>query len=132
MVGSETCCRPEPLSSLSIGGRPRLRAYLIGAGGQVLERAVAPESGIQSVAAGGFPAALDAACSNWFAEADGLPVLMAGMVGSRNGWAEAAYAAPPCRRGRTWRPLCCPFRRLTDRSSLFPVWIAAARTAAMT
>ena len=77
-------------------GTTRLRAYLIGAGGQVLERAVAPESGIQSVAAGGFPAALDAACSNWFAEADGLPVLMAGMVGSRNGWAEAAYVAPPC------------------------------------
>ena len=77
-------------------GTTRLRAYLIGADGEVLDRALAAESGIQSIPAGGFPAALDAACSRWFSESPDLPVLMAGMVGSRNGWAEAAYAAPPC------------------------------------
>ena len=77
-------------------GTTRLRAYLIGADGTVLDRAIAAESGIQSVPAGGFPAALDAACRGWFDAAADLPVLMAGMVGSRNGWVEAPYAAPPC------------------------------------
>lgn len=76
-------------------GTTRLRAYLIDAGGTVLDR-VAAESGIQTIPPGGFPAALEDACGRWFAEARDLPVLMAGMVGSRNGWAEAAYVAPPC------------------------------------
>ena len=76
-------------------GTTRLRAYLIGADGEVLDRATAPESGIQSIPSGGFPAARDATCGHWWRHGPDLPVLMAGMVGSRNGWAEAAYVAPP-------------------------------------
>ena len=54
------------------------------------------DAGVQSVEAGGFPAALDTACGEWFAASPGLPVVMAGMVGSRNGWVEAPYVACPC------------------------------------
>lgn len=76
-------------------GTTRLRAYLIGAGGVMLDRGSAPDLGVQSIAPGGFPAALDQVCATWFAGAPDLPVIMAGMVGSRNGWVEAPYAPPP-------------------------------------
>ena len=77
-------------------GTTRLRAYLIDSGGDVLDRVVAVESGIQNIAPGGFAAVLDKVCGPWFADAAELPVLMAGMVGSRNGWAEASYVTLPC------------------------------------
>ena len=76
-------------------GTTRLRAYLIGAEGDVLDRVVAADRGIQSIPAGGFPEALDQTCAAWFEGGTDLPVIMAGMVGSRNGWREASYAPPP-------------------------------------
>ncbi|WP_237481163.1 2-dehydro-3-deoxygalactonokinase [Lichenibacterium dinghuense] len=77
-------------------GTTRLRASLVGPDGAVAATAQA-DSGVQSVAAGGYPAALDAACRPWFDAHPDIPVLMAGMVGSRNGWVEAPYA--PCPAG---------------------------------
>jgi 2-dehydro-3-deoxygalactonokinase len=76
-------------------GTTRLRASLLDGSGRPLAEAQA-ESGVQSVPAGGFPAALDAVCGRWFADFPELPVIMAGMVGSRNGWVEAPYLACPC------------------------------------
>lgn len=76
-------------------GTTRLRATLLGAGGEVLERRDS-EAGVQSVPSGGFPDALEAVAGEWLAQKSELPVLMAGMVGSRNGWREAPYAACPC------------------------------------
>ncbi len=72
-----------------------MRATLVGAAGTVLDR-VESAAGVQSVPAGGFPAALEAACGPWFAGRPDLPVVMAGMVGSRNGWVEAPYAPCSC------------------------------------
>ena len=74
-------------------GTSRFRAYLAGAGGAVADRRVSNE-GISTVAPGGFPAVLERHCGGWLASSPALPVIMAGMVGSRNGWAEAPYA--PC------------------------------------
>ena len=76
-------------------GTSRLRVHLMGSNGAVLASANS-ESGVQSVPAGGFPAALRACCGSWLAQYPGIPVLMAGMVGSRNGWVEVPYAATPC------------------------------------
>ncbi len=76
-------------------GTTRLRATLLDAGGRVLDRAQSDE-GVQSVAAGGFPAALAAVCEPWLTAHAALPVIMCGMVGSRNGWVEAPYAHCPC------------------------------------
>lgn len=49
--------------------------------------------GLLAVPPGGFPAALAAAVGRWL-DAGEHQVLMAGMVGSRQGWVEAAYL--PC------------------------------------
>ncbi|GCL63886.1 2-dehydro-3-deoxygalactonokinase [Pseudaquabacterium pictum] len=51
--------------------------------------------GLLSVAPGGWQAAFDAEFGAWQAAHPGLPCLLAGMVGSRQGWAEAPYAACP-------------------------------------
>jgi 2-dehydro-3-deoxygalactonokinase len=67
-------------------GTSALRAYLIGPGGAVLERRESGH-GLRALPAGGFPEAFAAAIRDWPA----LPVLMAGMVGARTGWAEAPY-----------------------------------------
>ncbi len=76
-------------------GTTRLRATLADREGRALARREA-ETGVQSVAVGGFPAALDAVVAPWREGRPDMPVLMAGMVGSRNGWQEAAYASCPC------------------------------------
>jgi 2-dehydro-3-deoxygalactonokinase len=76
-------------------GTTRVRASLVGRDGVVLDR-MQSDLGVQSVPAGGFPEALGAACAPWFEAHSDLPVLMAGMVGSRNGWVEAPYLHCPC------------------------------------
>jgi 2-dehydro-3-deoxygalactonokinase len=72
-------------------GTTSCRAYLIGADGAVLER-VTDGPGILRVENGGFGAALDAMTGGWSA---GLPVVLSGMIGSRQGWREAPYATCP-------------------------------------
>ncbi len=76
-------------------GTTRMRSTLVDGSGAVLAHHHS-DSGVQSVASGGFPAALQAACGAWFDAHPGLPVIMAGMVGSRNGWLEAPYLHCPC------------------------------------
>ncbi len=75
-------------------GTTNFRAWLVAADGAVLDRRDAA-GGIMQVPAGGFPAALDRQVGDWRSAHPGLPVLMAGMVGSRQGWAEAPYLSCP-------------------------------------
>ena len=84
-------------------GTTRLRAYLVDDQGRVLERAEADE-GIMAVPPGGFPATLRRHVEPWLASHGALPVVLAGMVGSRNGWVEAPYVAVPHRYRRASRP----------------------------
>ncbi|MDH4391496.1 MAG: 2-dehydro-3-deoxygalactonokinase [Aquabacterium sp.] len=77
-------------------GTSALRGALLAADGTVLALHAAPR-GLLSVPPGGWQAAFDAEFGAWCAAHPGLPVLLAGMVGSRQGWAEAAYA--PCPAG---------------------------------
>jgi 2-dehydro-3-deoxygalactonokinase len=51
--------------------------------------------GLLSVPPGGWQLAFEAEFAAWRAAHPGLPCLMSGMVGSRQGWAEAAYCACP-------------------------------------
>jgi 2-dehydro-3-deoxygalactonokinase len=76
-------------------GTSSLRAMLLGDGGEVLERIARPK-GILAVPSGGFAAEFDAVCGAWLAAHPDLPVLMSGMIGSRQGWVEAPYVAAPC------------------------------------
>lgn len=74
-------------------GTTRFRAYLIDEHGDVIDH-VQSDDGLMAVKPGGFPAVLALRCGMWLARAPSIPILMAGMVGSRNGWVEAAYC--PC------------------------------------
>jgi 2-dehydro-3-deoxygalactonokinase len=69
-------------------GTSRLRAMLLDAGGQPIDEAENDE-GIGAVA-GGHEAAFERLIAQW----PKVPAIMAGMVGSRQGWREADYV--PC------------------------------------
>ncbi|MCU4181488.1 2-dehydro-3-deoxygalactonokinase [Bosea sp. BH3] len=84
---------PKPLIALD-WGTTRARAFLISETGEVMQRRIA-DQGIQSVPAGGYPAAFEALAGDFRRAAPDAPIVLAGMVGSRNGWVEAAYAACP-------------------------------------
>lgn len=100
-------------------GTSRLRAFRLGADGTVLDR-VEAEEGISTVAAGGFPAVLERHCGAWMASSSDAPVLMAGMVGSRNGWIEAPYAPCPADAASLAAGLCA----VDGRVSIVPGVIA--------
>ena len=74
-------------------GTTRLRAYLLDDAGSVLDR-VGVDEGIMAVPPGGFPATLRRHVGPWLQRFPGIPVVLAGMVGSRNGWVEVPYL--PC------------------------------------
>jgi 2-dehydro-3-deoxygalactonokinase len=76
-------------------GTTACRAYLIDADGAVLERG-ADGPGILKVGNGAFGAALDAMIGRWDAT---LPVILSGMIGSRQGWLEAPYLHCPAATG---------------------------------
>ena len=75
-------------------GTSRRRAFRFGDDGQVAERRE-DDQGIMTVAQGGFPQASAALIGDWMAQAPAAPVLLSGMVGSRQGWLEAPYVECP-------------------------------------
>jgi 2-dehydro-3-deoxygalactonokinase len=86
-------------------GTTSLRAYKLATGGVVLEQR-ALSSGIMQLpktprningreCADGFELAFDEACGDWLDAQPDLPVIACGMVGSAQGWREAAYCETP-------------------------------------
>lgn len=71
-------------------GTSSLRAMRFGEDGRVCEERHRPW-GIRHLPQGGFATALIGICDDWPA----LPLLAAGMVGSRQGWCEAPYVDAP-------------------------------------
>lgn len=92
-------------------GTSSLRAYRYGKQGQVLEQRAQPWGIMQLPAAtearpegsndeaganlAGFRRALQAICGDWLQAAADVALLAAGMVGSKQGWAEAPYLETP-------------------------------------
>ncbi|KAB0518165.1 2-dehydro-3-deoxygalactonokinase [Pseudomonas extremorientalis] len=86
-------------------GTSSLRAYKLGPAGAVLEqRSLAwgimhlpnePRDIAGVRCSDGFELAFDAACGDWLDAEPGLPVIACGMVGSAQGWSEAAYRNTP-------------------------------------
>jgi 2-dehydro-3-deoxygalactonokinase len=72
-------------------GTSRLRLYLLGADGTVRERR-GSDAGIASLGGAGFDEALAPLLAGW---PENLPLLMCGMIGSRQGILEAPYLACP-------------------------------------
>jgi 2-dehydro-3-deoxygalactonokinase len=74
-------------------GTTGFRAYRLDAGGRILESRSAPD-GILSVKDGAFAQVLERHAGDWIAAGD-HPIVMSGMIGSRQGWIEVPYAACP-------------------------------------
>ncbi len=88
--------KPQPLVSPLIAvdwGTSSLRAALLDAQGRALEER-STQRGILTVAPGDFPQAFAQATAQW-PQPPGTLFLLAGMIGSRQGWVEAPYAACP-------------------------------------
>jgi 2-dehydro-3-deoxygalactonokinase len=75
-------------------GTSSLRGALLAADGAVIVERTFPR-GILTVPPNGFAEVFNACFADWRAANPGLLCLMAGMVGSRQGWQEAAYCACP-------------------------------------
>jgi 2-dehydro-3-deoxygalactonokinase len=74
-------------------GTSNMRAWAMSDAGTVLAEACS-DQGMGKLARDGFEPALLSVISDWI---DGpTPVIACGMVGSRQGWVEAPYAAVPC------------------------------------
>lgn len=86
--------RQQPALIALDWGTSSLRGYLMAADGAVLESR-REGWGIQHLPAGGFAEAFRAMTGTWHARWPGIPVLASGMVGSRQGWHEAAYVECP-------------------------------------
>jgi len=74
-------------------GTSSLRAMLMGDAGTVLDRRASAQ-GVATVKDGRFEPILREIVGVWLAEHGPLPIYGFGMIGSRNGWVETAYA--PC------------------------------------
>ncbi|MEN3379610.1 MAG: 2-dehydro-3-deoxygalactonokinase [Hyphomicrobiales bacterium] len=83
----------EPLLIGLDWGTTSCRAYLIGADGVIARNADGP--GILRVEGGAFGPWFDTMVGAWVAMHGVLPVILSGMIGSRQGWKEAPYAACP-------------------------------------
>ena len=74
-------------------GTSSLRAWRMDHAGEIFDRR-RDSLGILKVEGADFSAAFDRVIGDWTSDAAAAPVLMAGMIGSRQGWIEAAYV--PC------------------------------------
>ncbi len=77
-------------------GTTSFRAYLIDRAGRVLDRRMR-DAGILKITDQDFAGALATAIGDWLGARPPLPVLAAGMIGSRQGWREVPYV--PCPAG---------------------------------
>ncbi len=75
-------------------GTSSLRGYLLAADGSTIDSVTRPW-GIQHLPAGGFAEAFRGIAGAWLARDPALPVVAAGMVGSRQGWREVPYVECP-------------------------------------
>lgn len=75
-------------------GTSNLRASLLDAGGAVLETRAAA-SGVMAVPERQFAEALTTLCGDWLRLRPRLACIASGMIGSRQGWTEAAYVGCP-------------------------------------
>jgi 2-dehydro-3-deoxygalactonokinase len=86
---------PPPPALVSVDwGTSSFRAFLAGADGAILGEVAADQSSL-TLRAGEHEAFLAAEVGSWKERFPELPIVMSGMVGSRQGWVEAPYAACP-------------------------------------
>lgn len=75
-------------------GTSSFRAALVDDAGDIVDR-VESDDGIMSVESHAFQPTLVRLLARWTSGANKLPIIMSGMIGSRQGWVEAPYLATP-------------------------------------
>jgi len=86
-------------------GSSGFRAYRLTDEGGIRERRTAA-SGIASLTPTDYAAVLQQQIGDWLRDEPAAPVLLSGMVGSRQGWREAPYAACPAGMAELAAHLC--------------------------
>lgn len=76
-------------------GTSQVRAWALSAGGEILQRASSAR-GMSTLAPDQFEGALLELVGGWLIDGQVTEVVACGMVGARQGWREAPYAAVPC------------------------------------
>jgi 2-dehydro-3-deoxygalactonokinase len=112
---------PQPAAIGLDWGTSSLRGYLLAADGGVVE-SIAKPWGVQHLPAGGFAGAFQAVLAAWHGRdhaVRSLPVVAAGMVGSRQGWREVPYVDCPADAAAIARGLL-PFDWEAGRIHLVP------------
>ena len=99
-------------------GTSNLRAFRLDPAGRVVARRDAA-AGILDVPPGGFEAVLRRELRDWLGEGGRPPVLLSGMVGSRQGWYEAPYVPCPADRAA----IAAGVRRIPGTESV-DAWMA--------
>ncbi|WP_333821817.1 2-dehydro-3-deoxygalactonokinase [Pinisolibacter sp.] len=92
--GTSASGTQQPVCVAVDWGTTRFRAHLVGEDGVLLD-SVASDDGMSHVDKAAFEGVLTRLCAPWLSAHPGLPVVMAGMVGSRNGWREVPYVTCP-------------------------------------
>lgn len=96
-------------------GTTSFRAYLIGGDGQVIDRRESA-AGILNVSDNDFAGTLMREAGDWLSAHPDIPMLAAGMIGSRQGWHEVPYVACPAGEAELAANLLT--RELTDGRSI--------------
>jgi 2-dehydro-3-deoxygalactonokinase len=108
---------PGPARMLAIDwGTTGFRAYRLATSGNILESRSAP-AGILAVKDGAFDRVLEQQVGDWIAAGE-APIVMSGMIGSRQGWLEVPYVACPAGLDQ----IATGLRKVQWRSS--EAWIA--------
>ena len=79
-------------------GSSSFRAYRLNSDGDIVE-SQASGDGVFTVKDGNFGAVLKRQCGAWLEAWPDAPVIMSGMIGSRNGWCEVPYVECPASVG---------------------------------
>jgi 2-dehydro-3-deoxygalactonokinase len=77
-------------------GTSNRRAWALGPRGEILQQR-ADDKGLLAHADRRFAESLELFLADWLKAAPGIPIIMAGMVGSRMGWVEVPYVSAPIR-----------------------------------
>ena len=75
-------------------GSSQFRAYLLDGNGTILEK-TENNRGIFTSRESSFKDVLYSSCERWFDAVPGIPVMLCGMIGSREGWVETGYLTCP-------------------------------------
>lgn len=102
-------------------GTSSLRIYRLDDGGGVRERRESG-NGILNVRNDAFARTLENEAGDWL-DAGEAPIVMSGMIGSRQGWKEAAYVTCPAGLAEIASNMC-PVQWITPTQSTRQAWIA--------